>query len=99
MLRELFLEHFFRPSAGGLWLVLSAEGVRFDCSIRLRPGKDSPPVHNLPGIGSELSRYLVPVVGDPTRSEHLAAACQRAARDGAQVVALVIGLVPRSLPM
>ena len=44
-------------------------------------------------------RYLAPVVESATDSRHLAAACQLAARDGGQVVALVIGLVPRSLPM
>jgi hypothetical protein len=44
-------------------------------------------------------RYLTAVVGDPGRSSHLAAACQVAARDGGHVVALVIGIVPRSLPI
>jgi hypothetical protein len=44
-------------------------------------------------------RYLAPVVGSPTDSRHLAAACQLAARDGGHVVALVIGLVPHALPM
>lgn len=44
-------------------------------------------------------RYLAPVVGDATRSRHLAAACQLVARDGGTVVALVIGLVPRGLPI
>jgi hypothetical protein len=45
------------------------------------------------------SRYLVPVVGDPTRSSHLAATCQLAARDRGRVLALIIGLVPSSLPV
>jgi hypothetical protein len=46
-----------------------------------------------------MNRYLAPVVGEATASTHLAAACQLAARAGGQVVALIIGLVPHSLPM
>jgi hypothetical protein len=46
-----------------------------------------------------MNRYLAPVVGEATTSRHLAAACQVAARAGGQIVALIIGLVPRSLPM
>jgi hypothetical protein len=44
-------------------------------------------------------RYFAPVVGEATRSPHLAAACQLAERDSGQVVALIVGLVPSSLPM
>ena len=44
-------------------------------------------------------RYLTPIVETASNSSHLRATCQLAARDGGQVVALVIGLVPRSLPM
>jgi hypothetical protein len=44
-------------------------------------------------------RYLTPVVDNADNAEHLRAACQVAARDGGKVVALVIGLVPSSLPM
>ena len=44
-------------------------------------------------------RYLTPVVGDALASRDLAAACQLAARDGARIVALIIGLVPSSLPI
>jgi hypothetical protein len=51
-----------------------------------------PNVHQTP-------RYLAPVVGSMRSSSHLAAACQLAGRDGGQVVALVIGLVPHSLPI
>lgn len=44
-------------------------------------------------------RYFAPVIGEATRAPHLAAACQVAARDGGQVVALIIGLVPSALPI
>lgn len=44
-------------------------------------------------------RYLAPVVNSADGLPHLEAACQLVARDGGQVVALVIGLVPSSLPM
>ena len=46
-----------------------------------------------------MPRYLAPVVGSAENSSHLMAACQVAGRDGGEVVALVIGLVPHSLPM
>jgi hypothetical protein len=46
-----------------------------------------------------MPRYLAPVVGPADASVHLDAACRLVARDGGQVVALVVGLVPRSLPM
>ncbi len=46
-----------------------------------------------------MPRYLTPVVGSADVSAHLDAACQLVARDGGQVVALVIGLVPSSLPI
>jgi nucleotide-binding universal stress UspA family protein len=44
-------------------------------------------------------RYLTPVVSSADASAHLEAACQLVARDGGQLVALVIGLVPSSLPI
>ena len=46
-----------------------------------------------------MTRYLAPVDGSPADLSHLSAACQVARRDGGEVVALVIGLVPHSLPM
>jgi nucleotide-binding universal stress UspA family protein len=45
------------------------------------------------------ARYLTPVVADRGHFDHLAAACELASRNGGEVVALVIGLVPHSLPM
>ena len=53
----------------------------------------------MPNLAGRQPRYLVPVIGDPAESGHLAAACRVAARDGGTVVALLIGLVPSSLPM
>lgn len=44
-------------------------------------------------------RYLAPVVGADRDVTHLVAALQVAARTGGEVVALVIGLVPASLPI
>ena len=46
-----------------------------------------------------MPRYLAPVVDSAANSSHLMAACQVAGRHGGEVVALMIGLVPRSLPM
>jgi hypothetical protein len=46
-----------------------------------------------------MSRYLTPVVGPADASVHLEAACRLVAREGGELVALVIGLVPSSLPV
>lgn len=48
---------------------------------------------------SQPRRYLAPVVGEAPGSPHLAAACQVAGRDGGRVVALIVGVVPSSLPI
>jgi hypothetical protein len=48
---------------------------------------------------ANMTRYLAPIVGNSSNPSHLVAACQLAARDEGQVVALLIGLVPSSLPM
>ena len=44
-----------------------------------------------------MTRLLAPVVG--SARQHLEAACLAAAHDGSQVVALIIGLVPPTLPV
>ena len=46
-----------------------------------------------------MRRYLAPVIGPANASAHLDAACRLVAREGGQVVALVVGLVPSSLPI
>jgi hypothetical protein len=46
-----------------------------------------------------MSRYLTPVVGPADASVHLEAACRLVAREGGELVALVIGLVPSALPV
>src|SRR5919199_6500637 len=52
-----------------------------------------------PTRSSRPARYLAPVIGDANCTEHLITACGLAAYGGGQVVALVIGIVPSSLPM
>lgn len=46
-----------------------------------------------------MARYLTPIVGTHGNFDHLVAACRLASRQGGQVVALMIGLVPHTLPI
>jgi hypothetical protein len=46
-----------------------------------------------------MSRYLTPVVGRADASVHLEAGCRLVAQEGGELVALLVGLVPRALPV